>query len=295
MRPPAVAGAFYPSDPAELRSLVAGCFTHRLGPGAFPAVRVPRLGTLKALVVPHAGLAYSGPVAAHAYAALAADGLPGAVILVGPSHAGLGGLAATSGEDWFTPLGPVRQHAALRQAIEAGGVVLRDDAAHAEEHSIEVQFPFLQALAGPGPAGRDLPVVPVAMGLQDETTAQEVGQAIAEAVRATRVDALVLASSDLMHAGPNYRLRPPRGLDVHPWAMQQDAHALKAIEALDPEGLLDAVRRHEVNMCGAGPVAAVLHAARALGASQAKVLAHHTSYEVSQHHSCVGYAAVAVR
>lgn len=293
MRLPAVAGVFYPSDPAELRSLLAGCFTHRLGPGALPAVRVPRRGALRALVVPHAGLGYSGPVAAHAYAALAADGLPEAVIIVGPSHAGLGGLAATSGEDWATPLGPVRQHAALRQALEAGGVVLRDEAAHADEHSLEVQLPFLQALAGP--AGRDLPVVPVAMGLQDETTAQEVGRAIAEAVRATGVDAVLVASSDLMHAGPNYRIRPPRGLEVHSWALQQDAHALKAIEALDPDGLLDTVRRHEVNMCGAGPVAAVLHAVKALGATRAEVLAHHTSYEVSPHHSCVGYAAVAVR
>lgn len=292
MRPAAVAGAFYPADPRALRDLVAACYAHRLGPGDPPEPAPARRGRLKALVVPHAGLAYSGPVAAHAYAALASDGLPAVVLVVGPSHDGLGGLAATSGEDWATPLGTMRQHDALRTALEAG-LVLRDDAAHAGEHSVEVQLPFLQDLAAR--AGRDLAFAPLVMGLQDETTAQEVGQAIAGAVRRTGVDAVLVASSDLMHAGPAYGLRPPPGLGVDAWAKQQDALALEAVEALDPDALLDVVRARDISMCGAGPVAAVLHAAKALGATRAEVLAHATSHDVQPHHSCVGYAAVALR
>lgn len=292
MRPPAVAGAFYEGAPDALRRQVEGCFTHRLGLGRVPEVapRGPR--TLRALVVPHAGLAYSGPVAAHAYAALAADGWPRAIVVVGPNHAGLGGLAATSGEDWATPLGPAPQRAALRAALEErSDVILRDEAAHADEHSVEVQLPFLQVLAARARA--EVSWVPVAMGLQDETTAQELGDALAAALKGQ--DALLVASSDLMHAGPSYRIPVPKGLDAGAFARRQDAHALKPIEALDPDGLLDAVRLHEVSMCGAGPVAAVLHAAKALGARRAEVLAHATSFDVEPHHSAVGYAAVALR
>lgn len=285
-----MAGAFYEADPGELRRQVEGCFTHALGPGQLPGEGGAR--ALKALVVPHAGLPYSGPVAAHAYAALAEDGLPEAVVVVGPNHSGVGGLADTSGEDWLTPLGRARQHERLRKALE-GGIVERNDDAHAMEHSIEVQLPFLQWLAAR--AGRELAFVPLVMGLQDETTAEELGRVLAEAVARTGLDVLLVASSDLMHAGPTYEVRPPRGTRVDEFARAQDERALEPIQALDADHLLDAVRRHEITMCGAGPVAAVLRAARALGAAQARVLAHATSYDVEPHHSCVGYAAVAVR
>ncbi|HEV8361401.1 MAG TPA: AmmeMemoRadiSam system protein B [Candidatus Thermoplasmatota archaeon] len=291
MRPPAVAGSFYPEDADALAREVEACFTHALGPGRAPSTAGgPR--TLRALVVPHAGLAYSGPIAAHAYAALAHDGLPDGVVVVGPNHAGFGGLADLSTQAWRTPLGVAAQHAGLRAALE-GGIVTADDDAHAPEHSVEVQVPFLQWLGRR--AGRDVPFVPVLMGLQDETTTEELAEALAGAVQRSGVDAVLIASSDLEHAGPNYSVRPPRGIAVDQFARAQDERALKAIEALDPAKLLDEVRRHEITMCGAGPVAAVLGAAKRLGASEARVLAHATSYDVKPHHSCVGYAAVAVR
>jgi MEMO1 family protein len=293
MRAPAVAGLFYPAQAEDLARAVDACFHHRLGPGALPPVAAPGPRALRALVVPHAGLAYSGPVAAHAYAALARDGLPEAVVVVGPSHAGLGGLAATGGEDWATPLGPMAQDEALRAALEEGGIVQRDDAAHADEHSIEVQLPFLQWLAQR--AGKPLPWVPVAMGLQDEDTAREVGAALVQAIGATGRDVLLVASSDLMHAGSDYRVRVPAGSTAGAFVRERDAPALQAIQALDPDRLVDEVRRRPITMCGYGPVAAVLHAAKALGAREAEVLAHATSADVQPHGSAVGYGAVALR
>lgn len=293
MRAPAVAGLFYPEEPAELRRVVQGCYTHRLGPGKVPEVAPARRRGLHALVVPHAGLTYSGPVAAHAYAALAAEGWPEAVVLLGPSHAGLGGLGALSSADWRTPLGVASQHEGLRAALAEGGLLLEDDAAHADEHSLEVQLPFLLDLAARG--GRELRFVPLVLGLQDEATAREVGAAVARAVRAAGVDAVVLASSDWMHAGPNYRVPVPRGQTVDAFVRAQDERALQPLLALDGDRLVDEVRRHEVTMCGVGPVAAAVHAARALGATRAEVLAHATSHDVQPHHSVVGYAAVALR
>jgi hypothetical protein len=290
MRAPAVAGMFYPEDAAELRAAVEAAFTHRLGPGKLPAVRAARRGALRALVAPHAGLAFSGPVAAHAYAALADDGLPQTVVLVGPSHAGLGGLGAVSTEDWATPLGALPCDAALAAAL-ADTVLVRDEDAHAGEHSLEVQLPFLQWLAARG--GHALAILPVVMGLQDEATSREVGGALARACAGR--DVVLVASSDLMHAGRNYHIPVPRGLDAGQHVRAQDEHALRAVAAMDPDRLLDEVRRREVSMCGAGPVAAVLHAARALGAGKAEVLAHATSFDVQPHHSAVGYAAVALR
>jgi len=293
MREPAVAGAFYAAEPEALRRQVAGCFTHALGPGSMPVLARGGPRRLKALVVPHAGLSYSGPIAAHAYAAMAADGLPEAVMVVGPAHAGAPALAAlSSATAWDSPLGPLRQHEALRAALE-GGIVEVADLVHADEHSVEVQVPFLRWLAEA--AGEEVPFVPVLMGLQDETTAAELGEALVGAAQRTGLDVVLVASSDLMHAGPDYRIPPPRGVAVDRFAREQDARALAAIEALDPDGLLDVVRARDISMCGAGPVAAVLHAAKRLGATQAKVLAHATSHDVRPHASCVGYAAVAVR
>jgi hypothetical protein len=282
---------FYPREPGALREELARCFRHRLGPGALPAAS-PSSGArmLRAIIVPHAGLPFSGPVAAHAYATIAADGLPGAVVLVGPSHAGLGGLGALSAEPWRTPLGTVDVDRELLAALE-GSVLRADEDAHAGEHSLEVQLPFLQGIAER--ASAQVRMLAVAMGLQDEDTAREVGAALGKACEGR--DALLVASTDLMHAGPNYRIPVPRGVTAGQFVRAQDEHVLPSIAALDPDRLLDQARLHGVSMCGAGPVAAVLHAARALGCTSAELLAHATSDDVEPRHSAVGYASFALR
>jgi AmmeMemoRadiSam system protein B len=162
-----------------------------------------------------------------------------------------------------------------------------DEEAHADEHSLEVQLPFLQVLA-PG----DVRFAAVAMGLQDEDTARGVGEELARAARGG--DVVLVASSDLMHAGPDYRIPVPRGLGVDAFVRAQDEHALRCVAGLDGDKLIDAVRAQDVSMCGAGPVAAVLHAARQLGADEARLLAHATSHDVRPHRSAVGYASFAL-
>ncbi|HYM40020.1 MAG TPA: AmmeMemoRadiSam system protein B [Thermoplasmata archaeon] len=285
MRYPAVAGAFYEGSRESLLRQIELCYTSKLGPGSLPKpAQGPR--RLVGLVCPHAGYQYSGPVAAHSYAALAADGLRASYIVLGPNHYGAGAPLATTHHDWETPLGVVPVDPDLLHAVSIPPI--EDDvAAHRHEHSIEVQLPFLQHL------DTRVRFVPVCMAFQEYELAAEVGELAAEAVRDR--DALVIASSDFSHVGPNYNQVPPRGKAAPAFAKEQDGKALDRILALDPKGLQDRVARDNISMCGYGPVTAMLVAAKKLGATQAKLLHYGSSSDVSEDRDmAVGYGAVAV-
>ncbi|MDA8065584.1 MAG: AmmeMemoRadiSam system protein B [Thermaerobacter sp.] len=272
VRQPAVAGAFYPSDPDELRQTIRGLFAHRLGPGR-EAIPLPGL---LGLVVPHAGYAYSGPVAAHAYAVLA-GAHPQVAVLLGPNHRGWGPpVSLWDGGAWDTPLGsfPV-DYAVVEAILAAGQEVQPDRLAHVAEHSLEVQLPFLRQVCG------GVPIVAISVREMSHATARKVGQAVAAALGERR--GVVIASSDFTHYEPQ-RV-----------AQAKDELALAAISRLDAAGLEQVVAREEISMCGPGPVMAMLEACLALGATRAVRLAHATSGDVTgDMGAVVGYAAVAV-
>ncbi len=285
MRHPAVAGAFYEGTRERLLAQIERCYTGPLGPGRLPE-RTSGPRRLVGLVVPHAGYMYSGPVAAHSYAVLAEDGLRASYVVLGPNHTGMGAPLAITRHDFDTPLGVVRIDADLLKALSRPP--LEDDAlAHRHEHSIEVQLPFLKHLQS------EVAFVPVCMGFQEYDIAAEVGELVAEAVRDR--DALVIASSDFTHAGPQYGQMPPRGMSAPAWAKEQDAKAIERILALDPKGFADRVAEDNITMCGYGPVAAMLTAAKRLGAREAKLLKYGTSSDVSHDEDmAVGYGALAI-
>ncbi len=285
MRYPAVAGAFYEGSREALLRQIERSYTSSLGPGSLPAPgKGPR--RLLGLVCPHAGYQYSGPVAAHSYAALAADGLRSAYVVLGPNHYGVGAPLATTHHDWETPLGTVAIEPEILRAI-ATPPIEDDVAAHRREHSIEVQLPFLQHLDAA------VKFVPVCMAFQEYELAAEVGELVAEAVR--EKDALVVASSDFSHVGMSYNQVPPRGKTAPGYAKDQDAKALERILALDPKGLQDRVARDDISMCGYGPVTAMLVAAKKLGAKEARLLKYGSSSDVSgDRDMAVGYGAIAV-
>lgn len=269
MRKPAVAGQFYADAPGDLVTEIEACYASPLGPGAPPKVAGgPR--HLRALVVPHAGYIYSGPVAAHAFAELARDGLPQAFIIIGPNHTGMGAPVALATEDFETPLGVARVDRELARLILAG-VVESDLEAHRNEHSIEVEIPFLQHLR------REVTIVPICMGMQDYDTARQVGEVVGEAIKGK--DVVVIASTDFTHYEPR---------EV---AARKDALAIKDIEAQDPEALFRTVSRHHVSMCGYGPVMATLEAVRA---KEAHLLKYATSGDVQPMREVVGYAALRI-
>lgn len=278
IRPPAVAGSFYEDRPTSLRRQIEGCFRHALGPQEVPKVdpRGPR--KILGLVSPHAGYAYSGPVAAHGFAQLAGDGKPQVVIILGPNHRSLGSPVAISSKGhWQTPLGRISLDGDLARSICAAVPFVREDElAHRMEHSLEVQLPFLQYLFGEG-----FRLVPIAIGFQDLTISLELGRALALVSKGK--DAVIIASTDFTH------------YETQSTAEQQDQGALESILRLSPEELAAVIGAHRISMCGPGPVMAMLAACREIGASKAELLKYATSGDTSgNYHQVVGYASVKV-
>ena len=278
VRHPAAAGHFYPADPDALRQTIAWCYRHAMGPGQVPAVGPEPIGGVAGFVVPHAAYQYSGPVAAHAFHRVAALGSPSVIVILGPNHYGAGRpLALSPWEQWNTPLGALSVDARLGETLAAGVPGLAPDLeAHVSEHSLEVQLPFLRHLYG-----SDASIVPISMADQSLETAQLLGKEMARVLSGK--SALVLASSDFSHHLPDSEAR------------EEDRRTLQAITSLDAERLADVLERRGVNMCGCGPVMAMLVALVSLGASDARVLSYATSGDISGvRSSVVGYGAVEV-
>jgi len=278
IRKPAVAGLFYEGTPESLKKRLEWCFKHKLGPGKLPKVNPQGSRRIVGLIVPHAGYMYSGPVAANAYYALALDGIPEIFIILGPNHQGVGSLIATcESEVWQTPLGDVLVDTRLaKEIVKESGIVDIDDEAHKYEHSIEVQLPFLQYIYG-----SNFKIVPIAMMLQDMESSRILGNALAKVLK--EFNAVIIASSDFTHYEP------------HDVAKSKDMKAIEKILRLDPEGLFDVVKRNNITMCGVGPVATMLTAAKLLGASVTQLLRYATSGDITGDKAqVVGYGAIAV-
>jgi len=284
-----VAGQFYPGSEKSLRHQIEECFLEKRGYGKIPEDQ-KKIGSLKGLVVPHAGFIYSGAIASHAYGRLAEQGFAETFVILGPNHTGVGsGVSVMTMGAWKTPLGTVDIDEALAKSL-ATGIIDQDASAHTYEHSIEVQLPFLQFVA----QNRSFKFVPICMMMQDFDTVRDVGTIIAETLQSSKKKFILIASSDFSHAGFNYRSAPPSGMRVDEYARQQDRLAINDILSLNPLDLIETVEKHGITMCGSGPVAAMMFATKKLGASRAELLKYGTSYEVHPDSSCVGYGAIAV-
>ena len=252
VRPPAVAGVFYPGGATQLASSVDDLLQQVAGePGE----------GLRALICPHAGYSYSGPVAASAFAQLRGKSVQ-RVLLMGPSHrVAFRGVALAEVDEFETPLGrvPLADGAAL---LAHENLFVRLDAAHEGEHSLEVQLPFLQRLLN------HFSLVPLVFGDVDE-------HAVAETLRPwCSLDTLLLASSDLSHYQPYDK------------AVQQDRTTIEHIMQLEPSAL-----RHD-DACGRGPVRTLLHLARAYR-WHARLLNYQNSGDTAgDKNRVVGYTAI---
>jgi len=271
-RRPAVAGTWYPAEPARL---TAALQAHLAAAESASENVLPADADVLALIAPHAGLMYSGPVAACGYRLLR-ERRYDAIVLVGPSHyVALDGVSIWPAGDFETPLGLLHVDADLAADLaRASSVVADRPDAHAREHSLEMQLPFLALLAG------DTPIVPLVMGHQTRETAFALGDAIGSALADRRV--LLIASSDLSHffdAGT---------------AASLDARVIEDVERLDPDALMTRLERRPEHACGGGPIVSVMRAAKALGARESRVLCYADSGDVSgDKRSVVGYLAAA--
>ncbi|HEX2711544.1 MAG TPA: AmmeMemoRadiSam system protein B [Candidatus Acidoferrales bacterium] len=266
IRLPAVAGRFYSTDVTELTQNIA----------ALAGAPIEEKVRARACLVPHAGYMYSGRVAGAVYARLA---LPKRYIILGPRHYPQGEpLAILSEGVWQTPLGEARIDSALAAELKRACPLLREDSvAHRTEHSLEVQLPFLQHLAG------EFHFVPIALGTIQFSDLSDLGRAIAEAIAAQKEDVLVVASSDMNHYEDDRTTRV------------KDGKALDKLLALDARGLYNTVRREGITMCGFGPAVTMLTAARQLGATRAELVCYATSGDITgDRDEVVGYAGMVV-
>ncbi len=266
IRRPAVAGSWYAGSPEKLSDEIDGYLRQ--------AGRPPG-GHVMGVLAPHAGLVYSGPVAAYSYAAV--SGQPYEVaVLVGPSHyVAFEGVAAYARGAFDTPLGAIRVADAFAAAILGASPVVRDmPGPHGREHSLEMQLPFLRRVLP------ETPIVPLLTGHQDPETVRELAGALARALAGH--SALLVASSDLSHYHDATT------------AARLDRRVLDLLAAFDADGLLEALQRFPEHACGGGPAVAVMLAARALGATEGRVLRYADSGDVSGDKSAVvGYASAA--
>ena len=270
IRPPAVAGQFYPATAAE----VDGALDTLMHP-----VEAKRHAI--AVVCPHAGWTYSGHTAGLVYSNVE---IPDRVILVGPNHHGVGSrYAVYSAGVWQTPVGDVPIAEPLTcDLLDNCDLLAEDTRAHAQEHSLEVQLPMLLR------ANPNIHIAPVLIGgtwpdSGGRSNLQEIGAAIALTVRNYHKPVLIVASTDLNH----YESQETSAI--------KDKLVLDAVVSLDPEALMDRVVSVEVSMCGVAATCVVLYAAKKLGAKQAELLEYRTSGDVSgDFTSVVGYGAVVI-
>jgi MEMO1 family protein len=266
IRRAAVAGTWYPGS---ADALAAAVDRHLERTNDVP-------GDLVALVAPHAGLVYSGPVAAHAYRLLQARTFDVAV-LVGPSHfVSFEGVSVVRDGGFETPFGVATiDDRSATELMEATSVVCEHPPAHVREHSLEMQLPFLQHLAP------SLPIVPLVMGNQTRETVHALGDALAGVLRGRK--ALVIASTDLSH------------YQDAATAEALDRVVVDCISRFDADGLQQVLDEDPNHACGGGPTVAVMRAARQLGARDAVILKYADSGDVSGDKSAVvGYVAAAL-
>jgi MEMO1 family protein len=276
-RTPAVAGVFYPAQPEALKTEVARLLSPR---------REPQL--VKAVVSPHAGIGYSGTVAGAMYGHIHC---PAVFILLGPNHMGMGEPVALMAEgEWETPLGVVAIDREVATSLRrACPLIQNDPVAHAREHSLEVQLPFLQML------GEGFHIVPLVLGLVPYEVCQELGHAVAQAVQCISRSVVIVASTDMTHCGRQYRHLPPAGMTAHAFAYQEDRYAIDRMLALDPQGLYQVVRHRHITMCGVVPTTVALLACQELNATSATLVRYMTSAEVSgDPDTVVGYAGLVI-
>jgi len=269
VRSPVLAGSWYPEHESELRALLSSFLSQ-----ASPAIE----GRLVALVVPHAGLPYSGPVAAWGYALLQKQPFD-TVVVIAPSHRVAFDGVSVDTADYRTPLGVAQADAEFIAALQSAEPRIRAYApAHAQEHAVEIQVPFLQIVL---PKAR---LVSLVVGDQNDVTCQWLSKALVTTIRAFegKRRVLVIASTDLSH--------------FHDTAQADtlDRKVRDSITAFDPARLRACLADRSCEACGGAPLLSTMYAAAALGADQGRVLRYADSGAVSgDHERVVGYVAAA--
>ena len=265
IRMPAVAYQFYPGERVALKKTVESLVKEK-------SLKEDAI----AIIAPHAGYIYSGKVAGSVYSRVK---IPDNILLLGPNHTGLGERAAlmSSGE-WEMPFGKVAINQEIAHLlIEESHIFSDDSTAHAREHSLEVQLPFIQYF---NPKASIVPVTIMYMGYEE---CKELGKAVANAIRKYSDKILIVVSSDMNH------------YERDAVTKKKDRKAIDKILALNPRGLMETVSSDNISMCGIIPATVALAAAKELGAKKAELIDYATSGDTSgDYEHVVGYAGILI-
>ena len=260
IREAAVAGSFYPGEREKLLAQLRGFFKGLAKDAGSSCV-----------VAPHAGYIYSGKTAAYSFNAW---GTADTFVILSPNHTGLGEIISVSDADcWETPLGKIAVDASLRETLLKKLGISADDLAHIQEHSIEVQLPFIQFLFP------DAKILPITLMCHDLPTLEKLGNALYEICRGKSIG--IIASSDFSHFIPEKS------------AKEIDARAIKLIEKLDLGGFHSLVTGRGLSICGFAAIIAAMAFCRKAGIKQGKLLKYDTSATATgDRGNVVGYAAI---
>ena len=277
LRKPAVAGAFYPDNPKILEKTIEDCFLDDAGVGF-----IPELNSFEGndypinIMVPHAGYQYSGAIASHSYCQIVQNGFPEVFIILSPNHTGFGSeISVFNNGSWRTPLGDVEVDCEFADSIiENSDIARADFTAHINEHSIEVQLPFLQYFSS------DFKIVPITIGSQNFLTSSDLANAIFEAGNKLGKSYSVIASTDLSHFNNQEK------------ANKVDGFVLEDIGEMNEFKLFEEVVQYNITMCGYGPVITTISLSKRCEKKSCEILAYGTSGDVTgDFTSVVGYAS----
>ena len=263
IREPAVAGQFYPAAAEELKSMIRGMVDEK----------VPKEDVI-GYYAPHAGYVYSGPVVG---ATVSRVNFKDTCVIMGPSHTGAGAPFSILTEGtWRTPLGNVEIDSELAKAILANCSHLKEDRlAHLQEHSIEVQLPFIQYFRP------DIKFVPITLSHANASIYRNIGVAIAKAIKDTGKEVVIVASGDMNH------------YESQKITHTKDRQAIESILKLEAGELLERVREFSISMCGYGTAACLIYAAKEMGPVKTELVKYQTSGDVTHDfEAVVGYAGI---
>ncbi len=291
IRRPSALG-FHPFDPQIERDTIKKCINSKFGPGKISKTKKGNRRIVGA-VSPHAGYTYSGPIATHVYHALADDGLAETFIVIGPSHRGYPGAFVMTEGIWNMPMGDIQIDDELAKEIlnNSKSYLENNPDVHDEEHSIEVQLPFLQYIFD-----NKFRIVPIVMGLHAYEVCEKIGTAIAEAAKTLERDIIVIGSTDFTHYGAVYGYAPVGAQPIEKvvkWVYETDRKLIDHILSLEPKKLVETVEDEGFTMCGYGPIATMIIGSKKLGAKTGTLLKYATSYDVQGNSDAiVGYGAL---
>ena len=288
-RKPIVAGMFYESDFGELDKQITKCFKDsKFGPGELPTKK--RNKEIIGAIAPHAGYQFSGTGQAWVYKEIGESELPDVFVILGTNHTGIG-KSSTLLKDFETPFGAVKVDTDFAQKLINAGWVINSEEVHSQEHSIEVQLPFLQFVQ------RDyldkLRIVPIAVS--SGANYELFGKTIVKVAKEQKKKICLIASSDFTHYGVNYGY-VPFVYNIKESLEALDLGAINHIKKLDAWSFINYVDDHKATICGAYAIAILIEACKELGAKKVELLQYYTSGDIVRDYSnAVGYASIVIR